>query len=497
MRRKSSGFRSEGQRANEPVFGKKAAPCRPPCSPHPSESSPARFLACRGPVRRLAVGRSIARLVRGGALTPRRFALSVGVGLFVGTLPLYGGHLLLCSVIALPLRLNLLVAYAAANISIPPLIPFLLYGSVQLGSLILEGHALSLAARELEAADLGNLGMAVVIGSPVLGLLLAVLGTTVAYIVARWVIGLTPAGDEAAGLEEASIEAAVVRTVHRYRDVPPWHRHYVSFKFRLDPLTGQLLDLVPQLRSRARALDLGCGRGQFLLLLAELGVVREGVGVDLDAEKVRVAVRAARSGQLSAELRFSTADLSEVLSAAERGEPDVALERGPSTSLEVNAPRGDSDRVNSFARAEPSLAQKEQATTHPLSAEYELVLLLDVLHYLPREEQRELLLRSARRLVPGGQILVRETNRRDSWGARWASAFERIARALGVNRGHTLEFQSPEWIGEALRQEGLIALSSENRGPLDNVLVVFEKPRRTEPSPLSSADAAQETVRSE
>lgn len=71
---------------------------------------------------------------------PGRMAGSVGVGLFFGLTPLWGLHLLLALWTAHRLRLNKAVVVVASNISFPPLIPFLVYGSLHTGAWLLHGH---------------------------------------------------------------------------------------------------------------------------------------------------------------------------------------------------------------------------------------------------------------------------------------------------------------------------------------------------------------------
>jgi len=64
---------------------------------------------------------------------PGRLAWAVGLGLFVGTLPLFGLHLGICIVVAVVLRLNKLTMYLAANISNPLMAPILVATSIALG----------------------------------------------------------------------------------------------------------------------------------------------------------------------------------------------------------------------------------------------------------------------------------------------------------------------------------------------------------------------------
>src|SRR5688572_13395830 len=57
------------------------------------------------------------RDLRGGDMSPMRLGASVGMGLFIGCLPLFGVHFLLVVVLSLRFRLDAAIAYLAANIS--------------------------------------------------------------------------------------------------------------------------------------------------------------------------------------------------------------------------------------------------------------------------------------------------------------------------------------------------------------------------------------------
>jgi glycosyltransferase involved in cell wall biosynthesis len=64
-------------------------------------------------------------------------ALSVAVGIFFGIAPLWGAQLILVFAAAWLLRLNKALALLLSNISIPPMIPFILYASYKTGGLVL------------------------------------------------------------------------------------------------------------------------------------------------------------------------------------------------------------------------------------------------------------------------------------------------------------------------------------------------------------------------
>ena len=66
-----------------------------------------------------------------------KISLSIALGVFVGILPIWGYQIMAVLFLAFVLRLNKIIAFAASNISIPPMIPFILYGSVYLGSMAL------------------------------------------------------------------------------------------------------------------------------------------------------------------------------------------------------------------------------------------------------------------------------------------------------------------------------------------------------------------------
>lgn len=80
-------------------------------------------------------------------------ALSIGFGVFMGIVPIWGFQLLIGIPLAVLFRMNKVLFIAAANISIPPMIPFIIYGSFLSGQLFLTGetNTAQLADLSLEA----------------------------------------------------------------------------------------------------------------------------------------------------------------------------------------------------------------------------------------------------------------------------------------------------------------------------------------------------------
>lgn len=224
-----------------------------------------------------------------GAGSPARLGISVGLGLFIGCLPLYGLHLPLCLLVCLPFRLDVVAAYLAAHVSNPLFAPFLLVAEAELGAVVL--GRLPLTAAFESASELGwdEILVRTAVGSVVLGAVLGAAGGALAAGIAR---GRSSADD--------ALEAARRRTGARYRNVPPADRWYVASKLRTDPVAEQVAALGPL----GDVLDVGCGRGQLGLFLVELERVSRLVGFDLDARKVHVA-----QGAGGADATFSASDV--------------------------------------------------------------------------------------------------------------------------------------------------------------------------------------------
>lgn len=66
-------------------------------------------------------------------------AMSLGFGVFMGIVPIWGFQLLIGIPLAVFFKMNKVLFVAAANISVPPMIPFILYASVVLGQLLTDG----------------------------------------------------------------------------------------------------------------------------------------------------------------------------------------------------------------------------------------------------------------------------------------------------------------------------------------------------------------------
>lgn len=72
------------------------------------------------------------KLIGAGEPTTK-LAVAVGFGVFMGIVPIWGYQMIVAAFLAHIFKLNKALVLLASNISIPPMIPFILYGSFMLG----------------------------------------------------------------------------------------------------------------------------------------------------------------------------------------------------------------------------------------------------------------------------------------------------------------------------------------------------------------------------
>ena len=111
-----------------------------------------------------------------------RMALSIGWGVFCGIIPLWGYQMVFALATAHLLRLNRVVAVVCSNISIPPMIPLILYGSVVMGAWVL-GLENGFSFQRISFEEIAQSLTQYVVGSIALALLAGVVVTIVAWFV--------------------------------------------------------------------------------------------------------------------------------------------------------------------------------------------------------------------------------------------------------------------------------------------------------------------------
>jgi len=296
----------------------------------------------------------------GIAEDPATGSAAVALGVFIGCLPIYGFHLLMCWTVGFAFGLNRLKMYLAANISNPLVAPWLLFAEVQAGAWLRRGSFHPPTLQTIKTTGAAVFGMDLLIGSVLVGGALASLAAAGTYAAVR-----------SSGLDRHFAEL-VRRAADRYAGASITAWEFARGKLRSDPIYRTTLS-ADVLTSGGTLLDVGCGQGLTLALLAE-------------------ARRAVDAGTWPAGSppppRF------ERMAGIETRARVAALARA--------ALEGDAEIIEGDAR---TLSMK------PASA----VLLFDVLHLMRPEEQDALLAETAARLEPGGVVLVREADASAGW----------------------------------------------------------------------------------
>jgi uncharacterized protein (DUF2062 family)/SAM-dependent methyltransferase len=364
-------------------------------------------------------------------LTPGGAAAAVFLGIFIGIVPIYGFQTLVAVGLALFFKLNKPLTVAGTFINNPLLQPLIVVSSVELGYFLRDGsfrpfHLSALAGAHIKEELLGW-----VMGSVVLGVLVGGAGAAIVAVVVRV---KAPAHPDLSNSDLSNPDSfnpdlsnpdlfkpglrERIRFVNQmFARCDRSDRGFVRWKLRLDRIFGLLAaeDL-----GSGTVVDLGCGYGMALSFAAFGDNHRRLVGCDLDGHRIAVARQAL--GALNTDLR-------------------VADVRG----LDL-PPAG-------------------------------LILILDVLQYLPADEQLGLLKRCCSALTPQGKFIFRVHDReRGVWSAI-TSAFDRLIFAWGRAGVRPLMLPAADY-RSVLEKAGMQVEERRfrNRLPLAHILFIAKKP---------------------
>ena len=109
-----------------------------------------------------------------------QMAASMGWGIFCGIIPFWGYQMVFAALSAHFLKLNKIVAAVFSNISVPPMIPVLLYASVWIGALIL-GEPIAISFTDISLDNVGQSLLQYIIGSFSLALAMGLLTTALSW----------------------------------------------------------------------------------------------------------------------------------------------------------------------------------------------------------------------------------------------------------------------------------------------------------------------------
>lgn len=157
-----------------------------------------------------------------------------------------------------------------------------------------------------------------------------------------------------------------------YRDSKPGIKYKQGYRPYICPF-HVLVDYIPR---GASILDVGCGAGLFILLMARLGRIQSAVGFDADGSAIHAAQDAAAKLLDRAPIHF---------------EQQSAHDRWP-------------------------------------KGQFDIVSIIDVMHHVPPERQPDLIAAAAEHLNEGGLLLYKDMASRPLWRA-WANRLHDLASA--------------------------------------------------------------------
>lgn len=119
---------------------------------------------------------------------PSKTASAVAIGVMMSVMPIWGFQMLATIGLAHVLKLNKVVAVAFSNASLPPFIPFIVYGSLSIGTAVTGTQApADLTDASMDAVK--DSAVAYAVGAVILGLLLGAATWPVAYGIAKAIRG--------------------------------------------------------------------------------------------------------------------------------------------------------------------------------------------------------------------------------------------------------------------------------------------------------------------
>ena len=109
-------------------------------------------------------------------------SLSIALGVFIGIAPLWGFQTIIVIALAIALRLNKVIAFASSNISIPPFIPFIIYGSLKVGGIFVVSKSPLLFNKSITLSSIQDNILQYIVGSILLATISAILLGSIAYL---------------------------------------------------------------------------------------------------------------------------------------------------------------------------------------------------------------------------------------------------------------------------------------------------------------------------
>ena len=109
-------------------------------------------------------------------------AAAIALGIFIGLSPFWGFQTILLLSFATLLRLNKVIAYLSSNVSFPPFIPFIIYGSLKMGSYFVSNETSLVLDSSLTLDDIQKNATQYIVGSLILATVSALFFGLISYL---------------------------------------------------------------------------------------------------------------------------------------------------------------------------------------------------------------------------------------------------------------------------------------------------------------------------
>jgi glycosyltransferase involved in cell wall biosynthesis len=119
-----------------------------------------------------------------------RKSFSIALGVFIGICPFWGFQTILVLALAVFFKLNKAIAFAFSNISFPPFIPFIIYGSLKIGSYFVPSNQSLILNMNMTLEDIQKNITQYLVGSFILATFMAVLFGLTSYLLLHLVNNL-------------------------------------------------------------------------------------------------------------------------------------------------------------------------------------------------------------------------------------------------------------------------------------------------------------------
>jgi uncharacterized protein (DUF2062 family) len=115
---------------------------------------------------------------------PIKLSMAVALGLFFGIIPIWGFQMIAAFSIASYFKLNRGLVLIVSNISIPPMMPLIIYGSFKFGSLFVQEPVELVALSGIDSETIYLQIKQYIVGSIILAVLLSMTGFLVTWLIA-------------------------------------------------------------------------------------------------------------------------------------------------------------------------------------------------------------------------------------------------------------------------------------------------------------------------